>query len=99
MGGCIVLVLLPLIMGVGLVLGLAFLALPLYAAFSAIMLILLVAAYGIARRRGLIERYQADGTWRRPVSIAAVWLARFAIAYFALSGIVAGAMWAVLFMS
>ena len=97
MGGCFMIILLPVLIGAGLVLAMFFFALPLYAAFAAIAVLLAVVAYIVLRKNGIFERYEGDGTWRGTAATVAKWLLRLCMIFFALSGIAALAAWFVFY--
>ena len=97
MGGCCVIVLIPILMGMGIVMAALFFALPLYAVIALIMVLLAVAAYLVLRKHDMFTRYEADGTWRGPAATVVKWLLRFDIAFFVLTGVAAIVSWFVVY--
>lgn len=97
MGGCCVIVLIPILMGMGIVMAALFFALPLYAVIALIMMLLAVAAYLVLRKHDMFTRYEADGTWRGPAATVVKWLLRFDIAFFVLTGVAAIVSWFVVY--
>lgn len=98
MGGCLVIAFIPILMGMGIVVSALYFALPIYAIFAAVMVLLALVAYLLLRPNGIFTRYAGDGTWRRPLATAAKWLLRFDIAFFAMTGIISIVGWADLFV-
>lgn len=90
MAGCAVLVLLPLIIGVGAVMALFFLGLPLYAAFALFMTIACIVARVVLQRRGVFERYAGDQTWRRYAVLCARWGLVALAVFFGVTALIAG---------
>ena len=97
MGGCFAILLLPVLIGTGVVIGALYFALPIYAVFAVVMVLFAAVAYALLQRNGIFTRYAEDDTWRRPVSVAAKWLLRFDIAFFIVTGILAVVGWAFFF--
>lgn len=91
MGGCFVLLLPIILVGAALFLALLF-ALPVYAAFALIACIVLVLVARRLAADGIFSRYAEDDTWRRYAALTGKWLLWAAVAYFAISGIVALAL-------
>lgn len=89
MAGCCVIILIPLIIGAGIVFGLLLFGLPIYAAFALITSVLCGVGYGLLRRRGVFERYAADTTWRRYAALAGKWVLVACCAFYGLTGLAA----------
>lgn len=99
MGGCFMIVLLPVLIGVGVVSALIFFMLPIYAVFAVVMALFAAIAYFLLRRNNMFTRYEDDKTWRKPAAIATKWILRFGIAFFAVTGLLSMAGWALFFQS
>ena len=68
-------------------------ALPIYAIYAAIMLVLCVVAYVALRRHGVFADYRDERTWKHYVALAAQWALRLTIIFFVLSGAAAALLW------
>ena len=88
MGGCFALFLPFLLLATALFLAVLF-ALPVYAVFALIACVVLVLLIRRLGERDVFERYTQDDAWRYYAARAGKWLLWAAVAYFALSGIVA----------
>lgn len=94
MGGCgLFFLLMPILMGFGIVLAFFAVALPLYAAGALCFAILLVVAYALLARHGIFARYLGEAGWPRAVALVAQWTMRLAIPVLVVSAVASLAIW------
>lgn len=94
MGGCgLFFLLVPLLMGFGIVLAFFAVALPLYAVGAILLAIAIGVAYALLVRYGLFKRYLAETGWRRTLALVLQWSMRVALPVLLVSAAAAIAFW------
>lgn len=92
MGGCMIILLLPFLMGVGFAMVVVPIALWIYIAWAAIMLLILVGVYVALARKGVFKRYVDGADWKHYTARGVRWVLIIAIVYLLLTGAAAGAL-------
>lgn len=89
MGGCMILILLPFLVGVGFAMVVVPIALWVYIVWAAIMLAIVAGIYIVLARRGVFKRYAEGEGWKRYTAQGAKWVLIIAMVYLVLTGGVA----------
>lgn len=87
MGGCSILIFLPLIFGAAAAIVIVKAALWIYLVYATVVLVLSIVGYAIAARRGLFTRFRDDAGWKHYAALALLWFLRFEIAFYLITAI------------
>lgn len=93
MGGCFFLFLFPVLVAVGFVCAVAFFALPIYAAFAAVMAVITAIAFAVMKQKGVFELADSEVAWQRVAVSVGKWMLILTFVFFVLSGLGAFAIW------
>lgn len=86
MGGCSIILFLPLLMGVGLAMVVLPIALWIYVVWAVIMLVLVLAVYIALSRRGVFRNYGEDTGWKHYAARGTKWVLIISKVYLLLTG-------------
>ena len=86
MGGCSIILFLPLLMGVGFAMVVLPIALWIYVVWAVIMLVLVLAVYIALSRRGVFRNYGEDTGWKHYAARGTKWVLIISMVYLLLTG-------------
>lgn len=86
MGGCSIILFLPLLMGVGFAMVVLPIALWIYVVWAVIMLVLVLAVYIALSRRGVFRNYGEDTGWKHYAARGTKWVPIISMVYLLLTG-------------
>lgn len=86
MGGCSIILFLPLLMGVGFAMVVLPIALWIYVVWAVIMLVLVLAVYIALSRRGGFRNYGEDTGWKHYAARGTKWVLIISMVYLLLTG-------------
>lgn len=86
MGGCSIILFLPLLMGVGFAMVVLPIALWIYVVWAVIMLVLVLAVYIALSRRGVFRNYGEDTGWKHYAARGTKWGLIISMVYLLLTG-------------
>lgn len=86
MGGCSIILFLPLLMGVGFAMVVLPIALWIYVVWAVIMLVLVLAVYIALSRRGAFRNYGEDTGWKHYAARGTKWVLIISMVYLLLTG-------------